>query len=83
MHNSEWFKWSERKSIPFKNEPGVYFIAYTALNINRQPFDIIEDIVYVGVTISKKGIDNRLNQFSTSNLPLSNSHGIHFLELSI
>lgn len=63
MKNSGWFKWENRKSIPNINEQGVYFIALTDKNIEGESFSLIGEIIYIGLSISKKGLGSRLDQF--------------------
>jgi hypothetical protein len=43
--------------------PGIYAIAYSNVNLSAKEFDYIEDIVYFGMSINKRGLQGRLYQF--------------------
>jgi len=43
--------------------PGVYAIAYSNDNLSGREFNYIEDIVYFGMSINKRGLQGRLYQF--------------------
>ena len=43
--------------------PGIYAIAYSNVNLSGKEFDYIEDIVYFGMSINKRGLQGRLYQF--------------------
>lgn len=42
--------------------PGVYILAYSDKNLNRQPVDM-HDVFYVGMSNSRSGVKQRLKQF--------------------
>jgi hypothetical protein len=63
MKNTIWCKWSDRKNIVGKNQPAVYFIAYSENDISDNDFTMLKEIIYIGVSISKQGLIGRLNQF--------------------
>lgn len=71
---TNWYKWSDRRNIPDKDQPGVYFIAYSIRDISDKKFSLIKEIIYIGRTISKKGIHGRLSQFERA---MKGSDGIH------
>ena len=66
MKFSNWIKWSDRSKLKDLQCPGVYAISYNKTGINNKSFDWIEEIIYVGMTNSKKGIKNRLRQFDNT-----------------
>jgi len=43
--------------------PGIYAIAYSNVNLSNKEFDYIEDIVYFGMSLNKRGLQGRLYQF--------------------
>lgn len=66
MKFSNWIKWSDRSKLKDLQCPGVYAISYNKTGINNKSFDWIEEIIYVGMTNSKKDIKNRLRQFDNT-----------------
>lgn len=64
MRNTKWFRWEKRKIIPNKKQPGVYFIAVSKKDISDEDYSLIKEIIYIGMSKSKKGINRRLNQFN-------------------
>jgi hypothetical protein len=74
MSNTNWFKWSERNKIVNKNQPAIYFIAYTDQDISNTKFSLIEEIVYIGMTISTRGLKGRLDQFENA---MKGKNGVH------
>lgn len=70
----KWTKWKSRKSIPQIKQPGVYFIALSDQDISGQSFRYIEEIIYVGVSISIKGVQGRLYQFKKA---MEGRNGVH------
>lgn len=60
---SEWTKWDNRGQLRGLSFPGVYILAITNHDIQGSDFDWLKEIVYVGMTNSKKGLKGRLNQF--------------------
>jgi hypothetical protein len=63
---SKWTRWVERNQLPGIKYPGVYAIALADENIASTPFAWREEIIYVGVTISKGGLKSRLQQFDNT-----------------
>ena len=61
--NTKWFSWKNRDHISNKNQPAIYYIAHSNENIEGKDFSYIEEIVYIGMTISKNGLKGRLDQF--------------------
>jgi|LSQX01.2.fsa_nt_gb hypothetical protein len=74
MAASNWYKWKNRKTIPNIKEPGVYHIALSGVDISCQPFSMKKEIIYIGVSISDKGVDGRLDQFERA---MYGANGIH------
>jgi hypothetical protein len=72
--NTKWFSWEKRNTIPNRNQPAIYYIAYIDKNIEGQAFNYIEEIVYIGMTISKNGLKGRLDQFQKA---MFGSEGVH------
>jgi hypothetical protein len=62
---TDWVKFESIKDFENLKNPGVYIIAFSEdedfLERNKS-FDFIEEIVYVGMTNSKKGLKGRLYQ---------------------
>ena len=75
MKFSNWIKWSDKNKLNDLQYPGVYVISYNKTGINNKSFDWIEEIIYVGMTNSKKGIKNRLRQFDNTICWKGNNHG--------
>ncbi|WP_069132981.1 class-II aminoacyl-tRNA synthetase family protein [Rhodohalobacter halophilus] len=71
----KWTKWKSRRTIPQIKQPGVYYIALSDQDISGQPFRFIEEIIYVGVSISKKGVLGRLYQFKKAMEGINGVHG--------
>lgn len=74
MTNTKWYKWVYRNEIANKRQPAVYFIAFSDKDISSEDFAIIEDIVYIGMTISVSGLKGRLDQFEHA---MRGKNGIH------
>ena len=72
---SEWKKWKERNDIADKKYPGIYCIAISRSNLTGQEFSWIQQIKYVGMTNSTKGIAGRLYQFDQTILGKHPLHG--------
>ena len=70
----KWRKWNDKNSIPNLDEPGIYFIAHSENDLTKNDFSIIEEIVYIGMSISKKGAKGRLQQFESG---MKGKKGIH------
>jgi hypothetical protein len=75
MRYTKWFKWIDRIQIEDINQPAVYYIANSKNNISGQDFSYLEDIIYIGMTISKKGLKGRLDQFDAAMKGKNNIHG--------
>ncbi len=60
---SEWKKWDKRKQLNGLKFPGVYILAITGQDIEEKEFSWLKEIVYVGMTNSKKGLSGRFYQF--------------------
>ncbi len=75
MKFSNWIKWPGRNDLNNLQYPGVYVIAYNKQDMNDKSFDWIEEIIYVGMTNSKKGIENRLTHFDNTICWKGNNHG--------
>ena len=63
---SIWSKWNERQGLSNLQHPGVYAIAISKLDISGKPFSWRPEIVYIGMTNSKKGLKSRLKQFDNT-----------------
>ncbi|WP_103664990.1 GIY-YIG nuclease family protein [Gracilimonas amylolytica] len=59
----EWKKWDNRELLDGLTFPGVYILAITDQSIGGNEFSWLEEIVYVGMTNSKKGLKSRWYQF--------------------
>ena len=70
-----WIPWNERNNILKKDQPAIYYIAYSKVNIAYHDFSYIEDIVYIGMTISNKGLKGRLDQFEKAMKGADKVHG--------
>lgn len=75
MKFSNWIKWSDRNKLSNLQYPGVYAISYNEHDVNNNSFDWIREIIYTGMTNSKKGIKNRLKQFDNTILGKQDQHG--------
>ena len=71
----KWTKWDKRNNLDSLKYPGVYVIAYSTDDISENNFGWIEDIVYIGMTNSKKGLKSRLQQFENTISGKYNNHG--------
>lgn len=70
----KWFKWANRSQIDNFQEPGIYYIALSDTDIAGQDFKYIKEIIYIGMTISKQGVQGRLNQFKRA---MNKNDGVH------
>jgi hypothetical protein len=73
--NTKWYKWVNRNGIKFRNQPAVYYIAYTNVDISGQDFTYLKDIIYIGVTTSQEGLKGRLDNFENSMKGINGVHG--------
>ena len=74
MTNTKWHMWSDRNKIANKNQPAVYFIAYSEENISDKDFSFIKEIIYIGMSISNNGLKGRLDQFEDA---MKGKDGVH------
>jgi hypothetical protein len=68
MEELNFFKWvryvNKRELVKSGwSCPGVYAIAYSNNNIDGKDFDYIKEIIYFGMSNSKRGLQGRLDQF--------------------
>lgn len=63
---SKWEKWANKTNLKNIDFPGVYIIALCDTNIEGDNFSWREDIIYIGMTNSKKGLKGRLKQFENT-----------------
>jgi hypothetical protein len=75
MNNTVWYKWQDRNKILDKNQPAIYYIAYSEKDISNEQFSFLEEIIYIGMTISANGLQGRLNQFESAMKGKDNLHG--------
>lgn len=65
---SQWSKWDNRES-KLKDElqhRGIYALRISKSDLEGQPFDLVRDIVYFGMTNSVAGLKGRLSQFNNT-----------------
>ena len=60
LNFSKWYRWDKRSEFPDKTCPGVYAIAITEKDLDDKPFDW-EEVVYIGMSNSRKGLEDRWN----------------------
>jgi hypothetical protein len=74
---SEWVKFSKRSELEkYKwGFPGIYAIVYSEKDISKKTFDLLENIVYFGMTNAKNGIKGRLQQFDNTINTKNSQHG--------
>lgn len=66
MKFSDWIKWPDRNDLKDIQYPGIYIISYNEHDISNNSFTWIREIVYVGMTNSKRGLKGRLRQFENT-----------------
>jgi hypothetical protein len=66
MANTKWYKWGKRNEIVNKNQPAIYYIAYSETDISNRDFSLLKEIVYIGMTVSIGGLKSRLDQFEAT-----------------
>lgn len=71
----KWSKWQTKNQIPDIKEPGIYYIAHSNEDLSNQFFDFQKDIIYIGMSISKKGVLGRLYQFEKGMEGKDGTHG--------
>lgn len=59
---SKWMEWKDRNLIKY---PGIYMLAITNKNLENKEVDF-EDVVYIGMSNSAKGLGGRWNQLERS-----------------
>ena len=70
-----WIKWNNRKQLLDIKEPGIYFIALSEIELTDKQFEYNKEIIYIGMSISKKGVLSRLSQFEKGMLGKDGTHG--------
>lgn len=73
--NSNWIKWENRNNLEGIKYPGIYCIAVTSRMIEGHPFEMIENIEYIGMTNSNGGLKSRLSQFDSTIKRVRLHHG--------
>ena len=63
---TNWIKWDNRNQISNINYPGIYVIALSNMNIEGEIFEWREEVIYIGMTNSLKGLRGRLKQFDNT-----------------
>ena len=62
-----WAKWNNRNNLDQITYPGVYAIALLETkDISGQKFEFREEIIYIGMTNSRGGLQSRLRQFDNT-----------------
>jgi hypothetical protein len=72
--NTKWHRWSDRNKIVNKNQPAIYFIAHSEKDISGNDFSLIKEIIYIGMSISIRGLKGRLDQFEAA---MKGKNGVH------
>lgn len=72
---SRWITWGNKANLKDLQLPGVYLIAKPKRNIENKPFGFLQEIIYIGMTNSKKGLSNRLKQFEDTIRGKRENHG--------
>lgn len=62
---SSWHKWVDRNSIKDVDQPGVYLLAISSVNLVEVSSDY-KNVSYIGMTVSKKGLKGRWQQLDRS-----------------
>ncbi|MBM3455812.1 MAG: hypothetical protein FJX80_11790 [Bacteroidetes bacterium] len=73
--HTKWIPWNLRHMISKKDQPAIYYIANSKVNITDNDFSYIKEIVYIGMTISNKGLKGRLDQFEKTMKGSDGAHG--------
>ena len=63
---SKWVGWKDRENLDGISYSGVYAIAIAEQVIAGKDFDFEKEIAYFGMTNSKGGLKNRLQQFDNT-----------------
>lgn len=72
---TKWSNWFNRNDLRGIDNPGVYCIAISNIDLSGQIFNYISEIKYVGMSNALKGLKGRLNQFNNTILDKKNNHG--------
>jgi hypothetical protein len=72
--NTNWVEWENRNSIADKDQPAIYYIAFSDTRLTGTAFSFIKEIVYIGMTISRSGLKGRLDQFESA---MRGRNGVH------
>jgi hypothetical protein len=62
---TDWYPWVDRKSIKNSKYPGIYMVAISNKDLSGQRPQY-EDVSYIGMTNSHKGLQGRWYQFYQS-----------------
>jgi len=63
---SSWHLWQERDQLEELGLPGVYAVARSNSSLVGTPFRWDDEIIYIGMTNSVRGLRARLKQFDNS-----------------
>ena len=74
MKFSNWIKWSDRNKLNDLQYSGIYAISKNEHDISNNSFAWIREIIYIGMTKSKKGLKRRLRQFDNTIFGKGNNH---------
>lgn len=74
MKFSNWSKWADRNKLNDLQYPGTYAISYNKHDISNNSFDWTREIIYIGITNSKRCLKSRLRQFDNTVFGKGNYH---------
>jgi len=60
---SRWVRWKDRLNLKGINNPGVYALSVSTIDISGSEFNWTKEIIYFGMTNSGGGLKARLKQF--------------------
>ncbi|MGR3317909.1 MAG: hypothetical protein ACUZ8O_05460 [Candidatus Anammoxibacter sp.] len=63
---TNWVKWKARDTLSGIKYPGIYIAAISQNNIDRNQFNWVPEIIYIGMTNSISGLKGRLKQFDNT-----------------
>src|SRR3989344_3397510 len=66
MNFSDWTLWQNRNRLDNIKYPGIYILAHTHNDISGRRFEWLEEIIYIGMTNSKGGLNSRMQQFENT-----------------
>jgi hypothetical protein len=72
---TNWQRWTECFNISQIEQPGVYAIALSDIDLGGSTFSICPEIRYFGMTVSKGGLASRLSQFHGALFENDGPHG--------